>query len=106
VKPGDPGDEPVPAVPDLGTLDGGVPAALLLVEPTEPEVHLPMELLVGVGHRAEALGALAMMDILLGHGPTLREAVSKSISAYQERGTCSWMAPTDRCAKRIKFWLM
>jgi len=78
---------PVPAVPDLGTLDGGIPAALLLVEPTEQEVHLPMEVPVGVCRRAEALGALAVMDILLRHGPTLRVAVSKSIPAYQERGT-------------------
>ena len=29
------GGEPIPTVPELGTLDGGVPTALLLIEPTE-----------------------------------------------------------------------
>ena len=38
-----PGDGPVAAVAELGTLDGGVPAALLLIEAAEQEVHLPVE---------------------------------------------------------------
>jgi hypothetical protein len=44
----DPGDGPIPAVTELGRLDGGVPAALLLIEPTEQQVHLPVEFPVGV----------------------------------------------------------
>src|SRR5512135_393715 len=69
----EPGDEPIPTVPELGTLDGGVPASLLLIEPTEQEIHLPVDLLVGMMIQAEAVGALALMDFLLGHGPTLRD---------------------------------
>ena len=44
----DPGDGPIPAVTELGRLDGGVPAALLLIEPAEQQVHLPVEFPVGV----------------------------------------------------------
>jgi hypothetical protein len=81
VQPGDAGDGPVAAVAELGGFDGGVPAALLLVEAADQQVHLPVESLVGVRHRAEALGALALMDFLLGHGPTLPEAAAKSMPA-------------------------
>jgi hypothetical protein len=35
-------------VTELGRLDSGVPAALLLIEPTEQQVHLPVEFPVGV----------------------------------------------------------
>jgi len=69
----EPGDEPVPTVPELGTLDGGVPASLLLIEPTEQEIHLPVDLLVGMMIQAETVGAVAVMDFLLGHGLTLRD---------------------------------
>jgi hypothetical protein len=48
VQAGEPGGEPIPTVPELGTLDGGVPAALLLIEPAEQQVHLAMEFPVGV----------------------------------------------------------
>src|SRR5512135_3423331 len=74
----EPGDEPVPAVPELGTLDGGVPASLLLIEPTEQEIHLPVDLLVGMMIQAEAVGAQALMDFLLGHGLTLRDRLLDS----------------------------
>src|SRR3954471_18243535 len=70
VQAGDAGDEPVPAVAELGRLDSGVPAALLLIEPTEQQVHLPVEFPVGVCLRGETLGALALMDFLLRHGLT------------------------------------
>ena len=73
VQSGDQGDEPIPAMPDLGRLDGGVPAALLLIEPTEQQGHLPVDLLVGMIPRVEAVGTLALMDIPLGHGLTLRK---------------------------------
>jgi hypothetical protein len=68
-------------VTGLGTLDGGIPAALLLVEPAEQQVHLPVQYLIRVRHRTEALRALALMDFLLRHGPTLRVALSKSMPA-------------------------
>jgi hypothetical protein len=93
VQAGDPGDGPVAAVTELGTLDGGVPAALLLVEAAEQQVHLPVEFPVGMGPRAEASGALALVDFLLGHGPDLPEAISESMPAYQKLGTWSWTAP-------------
>src|SRR5512135_3693683 len=77
----EPGDEPIPTVPELGTLDGGVPASLLLIEPTEQEVHLPVDLLVGMMIQAEAVGALALMDFPLGHGPTLRDRLLDSVTS-------------------------
>jgi hypothetical protein len=87
VQAGDAGDGPVAAVSELGTLDGGVPAALLLVEPAEQQIHLPVDFPIGVGLRAEALGALAQMDILLRHGPDLLGAASESMTGYQKLGT-------------------
>jgi hypothetical protein len=77
----EPGDEPIPTVPELGTLDGGVPASLLLIEPTEQEIHLPVDLLVGMMIQAEAVGALALMDFLLGHGLTLRDRLLDSMTS-------------------------
>jgi hypothetical protein len=77
----DPGDEPIPTVPELGTLDGGVPTSLLLIEPTEQEIHLPVDLLVGMMIQAQAVGALALMDFLLGHGPTLRDRLLDSVTS-------------------------
>ena len=65
--------KPIPAVPELGTFDGGVPAPLLLIEPTEEQIHLPMNLLIGMAFRIEAMGALALMDFLLRHRLTLRD---------------------------------
>jgi len=89
----DPGDESIAAVSDLGRFDGGVPAALLLIEPTEQQVHLPVNLLVGMKFQAEVVGALALMDVLLGHGTTLRNLLSKPRGVYKKPGSCSWMAP-------------
>jgi hypothetical protein len=77
----EPGDEPVPAVPEPGTLDGGVPAPLLLIEPADQEVHLLVDLLVGVGSLAEAVGAPAVMDFLLRHGLTLRDRLLYSVKS-------------------------
>jgi hypothetical protein len=67
------GDEPVSTMPELGTLDGGIPAPLLFIEPTEQEIHLRVDLLVRMMIQAEAVGALARMDFLLGHRLTLRD---------------------------------
>jgi hypothetical protein len=69
----EPGDEPVPAMPELGTRDGGIPAPSLLIEPTEPEIHPRVDLLVRMMIQAEAVGAPARMDFLLGHRLTLRD---------------------------------
>ena len=76
VQTGEPGNEPVPAVPEPGTLDSGVPAPLLLIETTEQQIHLLVDLLVGVVFLPEAIGALAVMDVLLRHGLTLRDRSS------------------------------
>jgi hypothetical protein len=93
VEPGDPGDGPVPAVAELRALHGGVPTALLLVESAEQQVHLPVEFSIGVGLRAEAIGAPALMGFLLRHGPDLPEVTSGSMPGYQKLGTWAWMAP-------------
>ena len=77
----EPGDEPVPAVPEPGTLDGGVPAPLLLIEPTEQEVHRPVAFLVRMVSLTVAVGALALMDFLLGHRLTLRDGTIDSMSS-------------------------
>src|SRR5512135_3414640 len=77
----EPGDEPISTVPELGTLDGGVPASLLLIEPTEQEIHLPVDLLVGMMIQVEAVGALAVMDFLLGHRLTLRDRLLDSVTS-------------------------
>jgi hypothetical protein len=78
---GEPGDEPIPTVPELGALDGGVPPPLLLIEPTEQQVHLLVDFLVGVVFLAEAVGALALMDFLLRHGLTLRDRPMDSVTS-------------------------
>jgi len=69
----EPGDEPVPAVAESGTLDGGVPSPLLLIEPTVQEIHLPVDLLVGMVFQIEAVGTLAFMNFLSRHRLTLRD---------------------------------
>jgi hypothetical protein len=46
-----------------------------------------MDLLVGMGFGAGTGGALALMEITLGHGLTLSEASSESMSSYQKLGT-------------------
>jgi hypothetical protein len=77
-------------VPEPGTLDGGVPAPLLLIEPTEQEVHLLVDFLVGMGFQAKAVEALALMDFLLRHGLTLRDRRLDSMTSLpKKRGTCS-----------------
>ena len=81
VQAGEPGDEPIPALPEPGTLDGGVPASLLLIEPTEQQVHLLVDFLVGMVFLAEALGANAFMDFLLRHGLTLRDRPMNSMTS-------------------------
>jgi hypothetical protein len=93
MEPGDPGDGPVPAVAELRTLHGGVPTALLLVESAEQQVHLPVEFSIGMGLRAEAIGALALMGFLVRHGPDLPEVTLGSMLGYQKLGIWSWMPP-------------
>jgi len=75
VQASDQGDEAVPAVPNPGAFDGSVPTALLLIESAEKQVHLPVDDLLAMRLGAKALGALALMDFLLGHGSTLRDGV-------------------------------
>ena len=76
----DQGDEAVPAVPNPGAFDGSVPTALLLIESAEKQVHLLVDDLLTMRFGAKALGALALMDFLLGHGSTLRDGVVVHVS--------------------------
>ena len=76
----DQGDEAVPAVPNPGAFDGGVPTALLLIESAEKQVHLPVDDLLATRLGAKALGALALMDVPLGHGSTLCDGVVIHVS--------------------------
>jgi hypothetical protein len=96
VQPREPGDEPIATVPEPGTLDGGVPASLLLIEPTEQEIHLPVDLLVGMMIQAEAVGALASMDFLLGHRLTLRDRQRDSSKSLPKGWELFLDGPYDR----------
>jgi len=51
VQAGDPGNLAIAAVAELGRFDGGVPAALLLVEAAHQEIDPAMDLLVGMQFR-------------------------------------------------------
>jgi hypothetical protein len=84
VQSGDQGNEAIPAVPELRRLDCGIPAALLLIETTEQDVDLPMDFSVGMILQAETVGTLAVMEVRLRHGTTLRGLSSKPEPVYQE----------------------
>ena len=64
VQAGDAGDSPVAAVAEPGALAGGVPAAVLLVETAQAQIDLLVMVPSGAGLRGEALGALALMNVL------------------------------------------
>jgi hypothetical protein len=83
----EPGDEPIPAVPEPGRFDGGVPAPLLLIEPAEQQIHLLVDRLIGMVFLAEAVGTLAVIDFLLRHRFSLRDRPmdsTKSLPKYLE----------------------
>ena len=71
VQAGDAGDGPVAAVAELGTLDGGIPAALLLVESAHQEIDPAVGILIGMRLGVGTRGALALVDVTLRHGLTL-----------------------------------
>jgi hypothetical protein len=87
VQTGDLGQPAITAVTDPGRFDGGVPAALLLIESAHQEIHPAMDLLVGMRFGAGTGGALALMGITLGHGLTLPEVSLGSMPSYQKPGT-------------------
>jgi hypothetical protein len=62
VEANDLGEEDVAAVTDLLGLQGSEPAALLLVEAAEEQVHLPVELPVGVRSVNKTSRAAALMN--------------------------------------------
>jgi hypothetical protein len=57
----------IAAVAELLGLEGGDPAALLLVEAAAEEIHLVVDLLLGVVCTRPTVGALALMNIASGH---------------------------------------
>jgi hypothetical protein len=67
VQAGDGGQQGVAAIAGFLGLQGGQPAALLLVEATHQEVDLVVELSVGMILPASARGTLARMDRTVGH---------------------------------------
>ena len=73
----DEGDAGVAAAAELAGLQGGEPAALLLVEAAEHEVHAGVQLLVGVRLRLLARGALALMSVTDGHVRLLAQTPSE-----------------------------
>jgi hypothetical protein len=87
VEPGDQGQPEITAMPDVGRFDGGVPAALLLIESAHQEIHPAMDLPVGMQIGAGTGPALALIDITLRHGLTLPEVSSESMPSYQKPGS-------------------
>ncbi|HLG68080.1 MAG TPA: hypothetical protein VKV36_09460 [Acidimicrobiales bacterium] len=84
------GDQRQPAIatmPDVDRFDGGIPAALLLIESAHQEIDPVMDLSVGMRIGAGTGGALALMDITLRHGLTLPEVSSVAVPSYQKPGT-------------------
>ena len=71
----------------MGRFDGGLPAALLLIESTHQEIDPAVDLPVGMGVGAGTGGARALMDVTLRHGLTLPEVSSMAMPAYQKPGT-------------------
>jgi hypothetical protein len=67
VQTGDARHHSIAAVPELRGLEGGEPAALLLVKAAAQEIHLMVELLLGVVRTRPTIGALALMHIASGH---------------------------------------
>jgi hypothetical protein len=74
------GDTGVAAVAEFVGLQGGEPAALLLVEAAEHEVHAGVQLLVGVRFRLLARGALARMNVTDRHVRLLAQTPSEGVS--------------------------
>jgi hypothetical protein len=74
MKPGDLSQEAIAAMADLGGLDGGVPAALLLIESAHQEIDPPVGDLIGMRVGVDTGGALALVDITLRHGLTLTDS--------------------------------
>ena len=64
------GEEGVAAVAEFVGLQGSEPAALLLVEAAEQQVHLAVDLAVGMVLAAGAIGALALLNYPVRHGGT------------------------------------
>ena len=79
VQASDKGDAGVAAVAELVGLQGGQPAALLLVETAEQQVHAGMQLLVGVRFGLLAHGALARMHVTDGHVRLLAQTPSEEV---------------------------
>jgi hypothetical protein len=67
VQTGDARHHSIAAVPELRGLEGGEPAALLLVKAAAQQIHLMVELLLGVVCTRPTVGALALMNIARGH---------------------------------------
>jgi hypothetical protein len=70
VQSGDEGQERVAAVADLERLDGGIPAALLLVESAEEKIGVCVKHLIGMGLGLLTVGALALVNVSDRHGQT------------------------------------
>src|SRR5262249_53769961 len=89
VQPGDQREPAIAAMPDVGRFDGGIPAALLLIESAHQEIDPAVDLPVGMEIGAGTGGALALVNITLRHGLTLLEVSSKSMPSYQKPGSRS-----------------
>src|SRR5262245_44697460 len=93
----DEGEEGVAAVTDLLGLEGGEPAALLLVEPARQEVHLAVQLPAGVILAGGAVGALTLVKWAVGHDEFSVCCPRAAMSVYEGAGTNSPV--TSRCCR-------
>jgi hypothetical protein len=60
-------DERITPVADLLRFQSGEPTPLLLIEAAEEEIHLAVQFSVGVGFAGSAIGALALVNVDIGH---------------------------------------
>src|SRR5262249_4569313 len=85
----DDGEEGVAAWTDLLGVEGGEPAALLLVEPARQEVHLAVQLPAGVILAGGAVGALTLVKWAVGHDEFSVCCPRAAMSVYEGAGTNS-----------------
>jgi hypothetical protein len=67
IQASDLGEQPIsPCAKTIG-LHRHIPATLLIIQPTQQQIHLPMQPLIWMGHLLLAMGTLALMYLSLWH---------------------------------------
>jgi hypothetical protein len=99
VQAGDGGQQGVAAIAGFLGLQGGQPAALLLVEATHQEVDLVVEPSVGMILPASARGTLTLMDRIVSHdqsSKTPRLKVRRALYGKTWKSLLEWPLASSR----------